>query len=42
MHKTFILSSLLVLGAAGAQAQQVFLDQTTIDRSVKPGDDFYA
>ena len=42
MHKTFILSSLLVFGAAGAQAQQVFLDQTTIDRSVKPGDDFYA
>ena len=42
MHKTFILSSLLVCGAAGVQAQQVFLDQTTIDRSVKPGDDFYA
>ena len=43
MHKTFILSSLLVFGGAvGAQAQQVLLDQTTIDRSVKPGDDFYA
>jgi putative endopeptidase len=43
MQKTFILSSLLVFGSAvGAQAQQVLLDQTTIDRSVKPGDDFYA
>jgi putative endopeptidase len=43
MHKTFILSSLLLVGsAAGVQAQQVFLDQTTIDRAVKPSDDFYA
>ncbi|OUJ70208.1 M13 family metallopeptidase [Hymenobacter crusticola] len=51
MNRTFILSSLLaVTSAVSAQAQQAysvkaqrtFLDQTTIDRTVKPGDDFFS
>jgi len=43
VKKTFILSTLLALSnAALAQGQRTYLDQTTIDRAVKPGNDFYA
>ncbi|MGY2134776.1 M13 family metallopeptidase [Hymenobacter sp. HD11105] len=51
MKKTFIQSSLLIFTCAiSVQAQQSYsvkakqnhLDQTTIDRTVKPGNDFYS
>jgi len=50
---TFVALTVTVLGrwagpvhaqtqASSVQTQRPYLDQTTIDRSVKPGDDFYA
>lgn len=43
MKKTLLLGSIfLYVGIGPAKAQQRFLDQSTIDRSVKPGDDFYS
>jgi predicted metalloendopeptidase len=43
VKKTLLLGSIfLYIGIVPAKAQQRFLDQSTIDRSVKPGDDFYS
>jgi putative endopeptidase len=43
MIKTLLLGSIfLYIVIVPAKAQQKFIDQSTIDRSVKPGDDFYS
>ena len=43
MKKIFIFFPVLLLMAAlSANAQRTYLDQTTIDRSVKPGTDFFS